>query len=80
MRGAGSAQCHPKRAARPANNPAVKSSTAGYCHEIRAEQCRHRPRNNSHDTTGMLSRASICVPQLGQADGGVTTDSCRGTL
>jgi hypothetical protein len=33
----------------------------------------------SHDATGMLSRAFIRVPQLGQCDGGRTIDSPRGT-
>ncbi len=76
---AGTAQSYPNRPATPANSPAVSSSTTGYCHEIRAPHVRHFPRSNIHDSTGMLSGAASSDPHEGQADGGATIDSFRGT-
>src|SRR4051794_38398552 len=58
---------------------AVRASTIGYLRLIAASQLRHLPRSSSQLRTGMLSRGAMNVPQLGQADGGRTTDSPRGT-
>src|SRR3954467_3391537 len=46
---------------------------------MRLPQCRQRPRSRSQETTGMLSRGAISVPQDGQCEGGRTMDSPRGT-
>jgi len=52
---------------------------SGYRTEIDSLQLRHRPKSNTHESTGMLSRGEIGVSQLGQCDAGWTTDSFRGT-
>src|SRR5680860_1456101 len=45
----------------------------------RVPQDRQRPRSSSHDSTGTLSIGATRTPQDGQALGGRTTDSPRGT-
>src|SRR5918996_4662304 len=68
------------RAAAAANSMPVTSSVSGYSADMRAPHRRHRPRSQSHETTGMLSRARISAPQFGHRDRGRTTDPPAGTL
>ena len=54
-------------------------STSGYRAEMRAPQCRQRPRSATHDTMGTSSAALSSLEHDGQCDGGATIDSPRGT-
>ena len=58
---------------------AVVSSSRGYSTEMRSPHRRHRPRSNSHESTGMLSRAPISAPHAGHLDRGRMTDSPLGS-
>src|SRR6266550_3968167 len=51
----------------------------GYCREIGSPQRRQRPFNNSHETTGMLSRHAMGCLQRGHVDGGLTSDMSAGS-
>src|SRR6266480_7830899 len=46
---------------------------------MRTPQVRQRPRSQSHESTGTLSRHASSVPQLMQADAGRTTERRSGT-
>jgi xanthine/CO dehydrogenase XdhC/CoxF family maturation factor len=65
----------PWRQAMKAHSSAVASSISGYCTEIGARQPRHRPRSASQATTGTFSNQRSPRPQVGQREGGRTTDS-----
>ena len=67
------------RATTAKKNSAVPSSTSGYRMEIGAAQARQRPRSTSHDSTGTLSVARMCVPHAVQALGGKAMDRPMGT-
>src|SRR5688572_19891947 len=56
----------------------VVSSISGYWIEMAALQLRHLPPSTSHERTGMLSYQAIILPQPGQRDRGLTTDSSLG--
>src|SRR5256885_11507393 len=51
----------------------------GYCRETASPPRRQRPFNNSHETTGMLSRQAMGCLQRGQVDGGLTSDRSAGS-
>ena len=70
-----------RRNARPAasHSSPHSSSTAGYLGEMGACSRGTSRRASSHDTTGMLSYHLMGVSHLGQCEGGLESDSPRGS-
>src|SRR3990172_5312301 len=73
--------CHvrPNRRTVTAKREPVRSSTTGYCQEIRCPQLRHCPLRRRKLRTGILSYSLIAVRQLGHGERGITTLSPWGS-
>src|SRR6266550_2738860 len=69
----------PYRSAAATQIAPTAASMMGYCREIGSPQRRQRPFNNSHETTGMLSRHAMGCLQRGHVDGGLTSDMSAGS-
>jgi len=64
----------PNNRTEPSHTIAMSSSTSGYCADIADLQPAQRPRSAIHPKIGTFSYARIGRSQLGQRDGGLTTD------